>query len=92
MGTRVAMEMTLDISAIRHRLALDGEESICTSCEEIKPMTEFYKNSASTTGLGYYCKPCQDEYVERSRRRKRENEAKTQAIRIRNSRILNRRR
>lgn len=33
---------------------------ICSKCGIEKPTTEFYKHSASTRGLQYHCKPCND--------------------------------
>lgn len=31
---------------------------ICTTCKELKPLTEFFKSKTYKDGLGYRCKPC----------------------------------
>lgn len=31
----------------------------CSRCKEHKPRNEFYKNSTTKDGFGYYCKPCE---------------------------------
>lgn len=33
-------------------------ELVCSSCREVKPVSEFYKNRSSPSGYQSYCKPC----------------------------------
>lgn len=52
----------------RISLAKDGSKR-CSKCEEIKPISEFFKNRARQDGLAHYCKTCQYIAVEESNRR-----------------------
>jgi len=44
----------------------------CTKCGEDKPISEFYKRSASKDGLQNHCKPCSNERIARKRVNNRE--------------------
>lgn len=33
----------------------------CTGCEEVKPVSEFYRNRSNGDGLAHYCKSCEAE-------------------------------
>jgi 5-methylcytosine-specific restriction endonuclease McrA len=48
----------------------------CRSCEEIKPLGQFGKNSARKDGVHYYCKPCT---AERTRQWRKANPEKNRA-------------
>lgn len=45
----------------RNRLFAQGLKK-CTTCEEIKPVTEFRKKATGYQGLHSYCKPCYSRY------------------------------
>jgi hypothetical protein len=35
---------------------------VCTKCKEHKPLSEFYKNRSTSSGLGFECKSCRRKY------------------------------
>lgn len=40
---------------------------VCTECGETKPRSEFHKRAASSDGLQFVCKPCNNLRAARSR-------------------------
>ncbi|MBA7705961.1 hypothetical protein ES703_114803 [subsurface metagenome] len=40
----------------------------CSKCKKIKPLSQFYKNSNSRDGYGYYCRECASKYGKEYRR------------------------
>ena len=48
------------------QLITDAQEhqkgKVCTICKEHKPLSEFYKNTSTSSGLDYRCKSCVKEY------------------------------
>lgn len=61
--------------------------STCTHCQQVLPVTEFYKNKASRSGLTYRCKDCLNQYrlanreaeAERRRRYQQKNKDRISA-------------
>lgn len=54
----------------------------CFTCQEHKPLTDFYKNAKSLDGLGSYCKSCMNiKYVE-ARKAKLEHYKLVQKTRV----------
>jgi Recombination endonuclease VII len=40
----------------------------CGRCNQLKPVTDFSKDTARSTGLQHYCKSCNSEYYKKTRR------------------------
>jgi hypothetical protein len=41
----------------------------CRRCQDLKPVSEFYRDTRNTDGLKSYCKPCDLRIVRESKRR-----------------------
>lgn len=54
----------------------------CSKCDELKPETEFYKNSSTKDGLQPCCKTCQNEYNKVYQAKKRLQKRNTQLKRF----------
>lgn len=44
----------------------------CSRCHRTLPVTEFYKKKGTSDGLQYYCKQCQKEFNNASKRKKKD--------------------
>lgn len=43
------------------------ESKRCSACGEIKPTTQFYRNTHNKDGLLHQCKQCHDDYCKRGK-------------------------
>lgn len=48
---------------------MDSINKSCSRCKELKPTSEFYKNSLSKDGLSYQCVACRKSYYESNKQK-----------------------